>query len=710
MKKLILAAASAVALTTGCQTFQPLPETARLVTLVEAPPKYEVFAQRRESDATAARSLGGYRGSRQLALLANDEGYTILADSEVLQNKLGEFYAPLLPDALVNLPETTLPETTFFIAEQNGLNAHALNTGDIVIESGVVSSIDTFDEVNFVLAHEGAHILLDHFRTDELKKIADTATTLAYFGALYADNQKNAASYGAGGGPSAQLSYATVAVVGFSVITNLLAERREKQQEIEADQLGLEMLVGAENYNSHLGASKLIERLVNFGYEDLESEKIKVEKVEADLERVCGPKQSFGATLLGDILAGAASLPATVDTRPTACQFRDKGLLQIDRELKAKEKNLERRKERLTLMRDYQNLRYGDVTVYPPTTEIKTANGRNSFAALFDPDGPVIRLEEVRDVRSRLDKDDCLGAQILAKQYLRGEDDTFASLREAFFDADVACGEDDPGRHAKIAHFGGGASSEFLQKAYIDYNTRQDYESALEMLDALGKVKGDIKGIYAEKIRLLFELGREDEARAVHASCTGDAEINRQTKRLCDERLRQAEAKKNAAENDSEREGAVDDSENISFILDTLSYDVIRAAMLRDDIRTLLPTDVSYVFYVPTDEALRVATGGDPRRLLEPQHSVLLKDIVRSHIVRDPQPTVTLSGVSQTPNAATDSPRFDTLRSARATNSRKILNSFESHVKSRGGMIFGLQFTGEDGEAYLTDTVRLLAN
>lgn len=682
---------SLAALAGGCQTFSALPEEARLTALMASPPDYNVYAKRKEQDAVAARSLGGNVRSLAVAQLENDEGFTILRESDALQQRLQDFYSPLLPKDL-----TPTPSSTFYVAEENGLNAHALSTGDIVIESGVLTSINTFDEINFVLAHEGAHVLLDHFRSDEVKRAADTATSLAYLVAAYTDNQKNAAAYRAGRGPSAQLSYATLAVVGFSAFTNFLAERREKQQEIEADQLGLEMLVTAPANNSQNGASNLLNRLVTNAAEAVENEKAQIERAEAELELVCGPKKTFGAEqLLGEILAGAVPVTRSTDTRPQVCQLRDRGLIQLDGRLKDKEKERARLQERLDLMRKYQALRYGDVMTFPPLTEIKTANGRNSFAALYDPNGPVIRLEEVREVRARLNVGDCKGAQILARQFTKargGDADTFGPLRDAYFDADAdpKCNAADAGRHARIANTAGEASPEFLKKAYAYYYARNEYAGALEMLEAFASRSGKFEDITPDKIKLLVLLGRKDEAAVLKASCESNEEFSRTIKTRCTEYLAAGLAEIEASE-----AAKVDE---ISMLIDTLSYDVMRAAFSRDEIRAILPVGVDYTLYIPTDRALREATAGDPYELLKPEHARLLADIVRSHVVLKP---------GALPIAGTLSVTTGKASAAAAHAAFGEADVFLQHVAEQNGVVFGLPIYGSDGAAFLTDTVRL---
>lgn len=691
----LLSMTCATALAAGCQTFSALPEEPRLTALVVAPPDYSVFEQRKQRDATAARSLGGNVSSLELARLENDEEFLVLKDNKKLQDRLKEFYAPLVPGALEKAPNSDL-----YVAASPNLNAHALNTGDIVVEAGVVTSIDSFDEINFVLAHEGAHVLLDHFRSDELKNAANTATSLAYLAAAFADNQKNAAAYRAGGGPSGQLSYATLAAVGFAAITNFLAERREKQQEIEADQLGLEMLVAAPAYNSQLGANTLIRRLVTNATTEVEAEKAEIARIEADLERVCGPKKSFGSMFLGEILSGALPAPALADSRPQACQLRDQGLLQLDGDMKEKEASLKRAEERLDLMGQYQALRYNDVTTYPALTKISTADGQNSFAALFDPNGPVARGEEVRQVRARLAADDCKGAQLLARQFTQkrgGDADSYGPLREAWFDADAdpKCDAPDAGRHARIANENSEASPAFLKKAFAYYNSRGKFADALKMLEAYAGRSGDKDGVMPDTIRLLVQLDRIDEAKSLEASCAGDESLQRSLKKLCADYLATALAAKAAPS------GAAPAAMQASLLIETLSYNVIRAAFERDDIRALLPANTHYVFYIPTDAALAEATAGDPNELLNPEHRRLLVDIIRSHIVVKPQEVASVEklggpGPRPLPSGVHASAVGE--------------DSFLKHVAALNGVVFNVGIRGADGEAYLTDTVLLKAD
>jgi predicted Zn-dependent protease len=122
------------------------------------------------------------------------------------------------------------------VSDSEELNAMALPGGLIVVTSGLLDSVESENELAFVLAHE-----LGHFQQrDHLRILGRSAVLGILFGVL----SSNSSAAGLG------LSVADVTALGFS-----------RTQETRADEFGLELVYGV---YGHVGEStRFFERMTD---------------------------------------------------------------------------------------------------------------------------------------------------------------------------------------------------------------------------------------------------------------------------------------------------------------------------------------------------------------------------------------------------------------------------------------------------------------
>lgn len=707
MIKLLMKMVGASSLLVGCATYEALPEQLRLATLAATPPDYTAFEERRQKDAQTFRSLTGRDGSRELSVALSELRTDTLpvAGDSLLYRELETLHKSLQPEELSNTPKSK-----FFITQNwESIDARALNTGNIVLQAGVLRDLKNYDEVNFILAHETAHILLDHFRSDQVENAAQIATGLAYMAAIYADQSRNKTHYSAGGNSSGEMNTATLAVASVGMAIEYFAERRRDQQEVEADQLGLELLFGADIANSRRGPDSVLAQQVSFAADRVATAEASVKAVEVQFEERCGPRGNFFGRMLSDTLAASAGLPVN-EERSQICQLWDIGVYPnrgVIQKAKAAQEKIQQRKD---LLKSYDEQHYGAVRVDPAMTPILTKDGQNvGLAQAISPNGPTVRLGEVERARTLLQAGNCQAALTYATGKLRFRNDPFGPLRHVLFDAAraPACDMPDAGIHVKIAHDNGArASGDLLMQAYGYYLGRDENAKALEMVGFYADKTGEREAVMPQQIPLLVELDRLDEAKAVLEACRTLDPANRSLTQQCETAFEVAtapppEEAPGAAPRDSRALEA-----NITLATTGLSHRVIQQAMWDPAIQAMMPVGTDYVFYIPTDMALARLVDGDPFELLRFENRARLKAIIKGQIVvREATPvagpiiqpagtaTGTGTGADMAPPAAYG--HVDGVG----------LNRFEQYVAQTRGMIYGIGFEGTDGSAWLTDTV-----
>ena len=150
-------------------------------------------AQQSKQD-TELGPLGRYILGRNLAARVLT-AYDVSSDSETRLQYLTEIVASLMASS--RHPDTYKKPVVILLEEPDTVNAFAAPGGFVFVTTGMLNFIENEDELAFVLAHEIAHIELDHglnaIKQNEGSKIFTDATndgSEAFFGAFqnFAEN------------------------------------------------------------------------------------------------------------------------------------------------------------------------------------------------------------------------------------------------------------------------------------------------------------------------------------------------------------------------------------------------------------------------------------------------------------------------------------------------------------------------------------------
>ncbi|NNU14904.1 M48 family metalloprotease [Parvularcula sp. ZS-1/3] len=687
LKKLALATATA-ALLASCASVGELPEERRLVALQSDEPDYEVFKKRQSRDEQTARSVGVGPDGYQYALTMFSKGWTPLNDPKLEAAVLSR-YADLLPELQGDVPQGPIK----FSSGDKSLDAQALNTGMIIFQSGVTKIPRYYDEVNFVIAHEMSHVLMDHYRSDELKNRISTglAATMITQGRNPGDQQAYIPITENG-----RIDKLQLAVIGVAAVTNLVYERRRRAQEIEADQLALELMLNSDLYNSPQGAMNYIDLMIESTEQGLKDANKAYERDFELYTAECGERKNIGSLLLGDALA---AVKGELEERSPECEAFHTGVLPSKKDINFLETSLKRVTERRELVEQYYDEKLRDVPDTPPMTPILDDRDRPiSFAASISPDGEVVRVAEAEEVEALVDRNQCNAAQRLAARYVRGDNDGFAPLRYQYFRADRACDTENAARHILISGRQTKASLIQLVEAFEYYKFRSDWENALEAAQLQEGVNPQPETLLPSLILANFKLGNEEavETRLAECRTIEDRKLRNSLIAACEAAAVEPPKEETKVQVD-ETDGA--SYENRKQLVASLSFNVVQTALGRPEFRDLLPDGQDYTFYIPTDAALSRFTGTDADDLLRPENAELLKRIIRSHIVLPEVEEVSLA-----------EKRFN--RNPRGGVPFRIEDyaPIELSIDANDAAAIPLSLPSTDGQAFLTDEVIALSN
>lgn len=167
--------------------------------------------------------------------------------------------------------------TNFTVASTGG--------GAIVLGLSVLKLIKSYDEFDFLVAHEMSHILYDHFTEDERRQRISKLIGVAIVIAALVTRRSDANTREAVGWSS----------LGLVVANGFLGPAWERGQEKEADQLGFELIL--EGGRSPAGARNVLE-----WYQK------RNEAHEGYLDLICGP-DSAGERILKGLFKGIFGIP-----------------------------------------------------------------------------------------------------------------------------------------------------------------------------------------------------------------------------------------------------------------------------------------------------------------------------------------------------------------------------------------------------------------
>ena len=228
------------------------------------PPLERLAAERAAADSRAGRRRGGGRLGEgddyddEPAVRAEPppppdpipDGLTLLRISELSvasapgwEGYLNDIGARLLAGA----PITGAPVRFYVTASEDYGTAKAFPDGPVGIPFGLLREVASEDELAFILGHEASHVLLGHHDSDWFQSMNQNLVTAAEMalGLGVALSEK----LGQGGFAQDAAKIAVIAAGALFVADKGLFPSFTREQEDEADLLGLDLMIGA-GYNS----------------------------------------------------------------------------------------------------------------------------------------------------------------------------------------------------------------------------------------------------------------------------------------------------------------------------------------------------------------------------------------------------------------------------------------------------------------------------
>jgi predicted Zn-dependent protease len=169
-------------------------------------------------------------------------------------------YLNTIVDRLLSKSRVPHVPVRLVIAAEDEPNAECGPNGTIKIKLGLIWAVQNEDEIAFILAHEMSHILLRHHD----RNWGDQARHYLMQGAVAAqDSMKVISSFKGQGQPQSQTAdRAVLAYTGVDLAAGLAVAAYTREQEDEADLLGIDLLIAA-GYNA-AAANQVIARLPEF--------------------------------------------------------------------------------------------------------------------------------------------------------------------------------------------------------------------------------------------------------------------------------------------------------------------------------------------------------------------------------------------------------------------------------------------------------------
>jgi predicted Zn-dependent protease len=171
----------------------------------------------------------------------------VLGAAPLVASELGQQYVNLLGQALAAYAGATY-KWRIGVIKSDAINAFAMPGGYILLSSGLLKSLESEDELAFVLAHEISHVALrHHYQVVQRQRLADQAAK-----GLQAVTQD---------GDTAKLAQAS---------GQIYARGLDKTAEFESDRLGVEIMTRA-GYDP-AAALSVLEKLQRFKGSDPRAE------------------------------------------------------------------------------------------------------------------------------------------------------------------------------------------------------------------------------------------------------------------------------------------------------------------------------------------------------------------------------------------------------------------------------------------------------
>ncbi|MGO1119304.1 M48 family metallopeptidase [Rhodovibrionaceae bacterium A322] len=175
------------------------------------------------------------------------DGVTLLrmsADGLVPENELHAYLNALLARLKAHSPRSNVPSSVVILGGRNYHEAVAMPDGVIGVPLAFLRDAETEDEVAAVMAHELAHVILEHHDQDWYDKAQSNLISSGVFAVSLASDM--AAQTGVGGRFAGESwKYILAADAASAVVDKGLFPSLTREQEDEADLLGLDLMIAA---------------------------------------------------------------------------------------------------------------------------------------------------------------------------------------------------------------------------------------------------------------------------------------------------------------------------------------------------------------------------------------------------------------------------------------------------------------------------------
>lgn len=352
----------------------------------------------KKDDAAVDANAVGAKGVRIQTQLAS--GVVDLPELEVYLNGIVDRLKAVSPRPHYPARVYLVPNSVF--------DAYATGDGAIFISLGVLRELKSEDELAVVLAHELAHLILDHH---DLNALDDTSRVGA-----------GAMTIGAGLSQGSGLQgYALIAGIARGIVEDIITPTFTRQQEDEADLLGVDLMIRA-GYSLSLAVTTM-ERTANA--ESLASKaKAELEKRQMEAEREKLKQQPGPPGQVDPIQQIAAAL--TLELKH--------GLHTATADLRETHRPPE---ARMGSLQGYLNERYGDKAPSPPNrTSLAAALAEkrtSTILAAYDLAEQAYKKSEAGDAK---------GAQEAIRKALSGPASLHVRPREIAFSIELKRGND----------------------------------------------------------------------------------------------------------------------------------------------------------------------------------------------------------------------------------------------------------------------------
>jgi len=174
----------------------------------------------------------------------------------VASRALDDYVNGLLERLIAASPAPDLPARAFVVASE-GFSAAAYPDGSIFLTVSMLNDLEAEDELAFLLAHELSHVLLQHHGSEWLSNLQYNVLTSGKILLDVANQLSEATGKDLGNKKLAKAVLVTEAA--YEVTDHALNPAWEVGQEVEADRLGLDIMVAA-GFNP-VGAQMFLDRL-----------------------------------------------------------------------------------------------------------------------------------------------------------------------------------------------------------------------------------------------------------------------------------------------------------------------------------------------------------------------------------------------------------------------------------------------------------------